>query len=86
MIEESIRGNIDSSTVDMITSVFDTKLFISRSIGQLISGYEDDLLEASLQFNQNKVKSNVFSLTMGVRNLSSFANFFSLFYDQFLPD
>ena len=74
MVEDSIRGNTASSVVNVITSVFDTQLFVSRSIGQLIGGYEDDLLEASLQFNQNKVNSNVFSLTMGVRNPAIFAN------------
>ena len=50
---------------NMVTLMMDTKLFITRTVGALMGGYEDTLLEMASQMVPEKVKSNVFSLMMG---------------------
>ena len=48
----------------MITDLMDTKLFISRTVNQLISGYEDELLLMAKESRPDKVKSSRISLTL----------------------
>ena len=48
----------------MITDLMDTKLFISRTVNQLISGYEDELLLMAKETRPGKVKSSRISLTL----------------------
>ncbi len=66
MIEYSIRKN-DVNQVNLINDMFDTRLFISRSIKQLLEGYEDDLLELANEYLPDIVKSSKFSLMLDVR-------------------
>ncbi len=65
MIEDAIKGNTAKSMTNMVTLMMDTKLFITRTVGALMGGYEDTLLEMASQMVPEKVKSNVFSLMMG---------------------
>ena len=48
----------------MITDLMDSKLFISRTVNQLISGYEDELLLMAKENRPGKVKSSRISLTL----------------------
>jgi hypothetical protein len=52
--------------VNIITSLTDTKLFVKRSVGQFLTGYEDELLEIATQYFPELIKSNVFSFTFNV--------------------
>jgi len=47
--------------------MMETRLFVRRSIGQLMNGYQDDLLDIAHSYMPDKVKSNTFSFLMGVR-------------------
>ncbi len=53
--------------VNFINSMMDTQLFVQRSVGQLMQGYEDELLDIAHTYMPDKVKSNTFSFLMGVR-------------------
>jgi len=48
--------------------MMETRLFVRRSIGQLMNGYQDDLLDIAHSYMPDKVKSNTFSFLMGVRD------------------
>lgn len=65
LIEDSIKGNTEKSDVNLINAMSETRLFVQRSVGQLMSGYEDDLLSMAKQFMPDKVKSSTFSYLMG---------------------
>lgn len=62
MMEDSIRGNADKSTINFVNSMMETRLFVKRTVGQLIHGYEDDLLSMAQDMFPDKVKSNVFTM------------------------
>ena len=47
--------------------MMETRLFVQRRVGQLMSGYEDDLLEMAQISMPDKIKSNQFGFLMGVR-------------------
>ncbi len=57
--------------------MMDSKLFITRSIGQLINGYEDELLAMAHEFEPEKIKSSVFSL---LNNVMSFTFLFVIYF------
>lgn len=63
MIEEAMRGVVDKSTVNFVYSMMETKLFLTRTVGQIMGGYEDDLLGMAMEMVPDKVKSNIFSMT-----------------------
>lgn len=65
MIEDALHGNTDKSSVNLLTSMMSTRLFITRTVEQLISGYEDDLLDMAQYMMPDKIKSNIFSYTKG---------------------
>lgn len=67
MIEDSIRGNTQPFLVNYLTGMMDTRLFLRRSVKQLIYGYEDDLLDMAKDQMPEKIKSNRFSLIQDVR-------------------
>ena len=50
----------------MVTMLAGSHLFISRSVGQLMSGYDDDLLEMAKAYEPKRVKTTVFSFLSGV--------------------
>ena len=68
MIEEAMRGVVDKSTVNFVYSMMETKLFLTRTVGQIMGGYEDDLLGMAMEMVPDKVKSNIFSMTDNVSN------------------
>ena len=53
--------------MNYLTGMMDTRLFLRRSVGQLINGYEDDLLDMAKDQMPEKIKSNRFSLMQDVR-------------------
>lgn len=65
MIENSLKGNADKSSINFVNSIMYTKLFIKRTVKQLLSGYEDDLLDMAKDMMPDKIKSNIFSITKG---------------------
>lgn len=67
MIEDSIIGSTKPYLVNYLTNMMDTRLFLRRSVGQLMHGYEDDLLDMAKDQMPEKVKSNRFSLMKDVR-------------------
>ena len=79
MIEYSSVLNIGQSLVNIITSLTDTKLFVKRSVGQFLTGYEDELLEIATQYFPELIKSNVFSFTFNV-NPTQFSNITGLIF------
>ena len=58
--------------IDWLMSTFDIKLFVTKKVGELISGYDDTLM-ALAELNDNK-----FSLTGGVRTKKTIVQFFIL--------
>ncbi len=72
MIEGSLKGNLQNFTaegINLIFKLFGTKIFITKTVKELISGYKDPLLTIAKQIIPNVVKSDLFSMLNGVRNL-----------------
>ena len=68
MIEDSIR-NKATFVISGMLSLFDVKLFLTKNVSQLISGYEDPLLNLGQLADPSKVKSSKFSLLNDVFNI-----------------
>ena len=63
---ETTDGLIDSGTNDFFFKIFETNLFVTRSVGELISGYSDPLLGMASTLLAGIVKNDKFSLLNGV--------------------
>lgn len=63
MINDAINNKDNIMQIDLVLKMYNTKLFVTKSVGELIKGYEDPLLK--LGKTLNKVKESMFSLTSG---------------------
>ena len=57
---------IFSKTNDFFFKLLDTELFVTRTVGELISGYNDPLMDLANTFLPSLIKENKFSLMNGV--------------------
>jgi hypothetical protein len=87
MIEESKSFNIPGGDeiIQLILDAYDTELFVTHTVGELITGYEDPLLKIAKAFLPNLVKDTKFSILNGVSSLEFILNcwpnrFFSKMY------
>ena len=64
-----MKGNSAKYVANMAFLMNSTPLFVTRTVKSFMGGYEDDLLEMAKMMIPEKIKSNVFSLMMGVRYL-----------------
>ena len=55
--------------VDDLLRLLNTKLFITKTVGELISGYQDPLMALAKMFLPEVIKDDKFSLINGVRNI-----------------
>lgn len=65
MIEQILRNkfkNIESEFLNSLLKLMNIKLFVTKTVGELISGYQDPLLKLAKTFEPNIVKSDKFSL------------------------
>ena len=58
---------ITTKSINTLINLLDVKLFITKSVSQLINGYDDQLITLGKNFVPN-VKINKFSLMAGVIN------------------
>jgi hypothetical protein len=68
MIENTLKSNniIEMMLTNELFKVLKTKLFISKTVKELISGYADPLMSMAHILSPNKVKDDKFSLLNGV--------------------
>ena len=68
MIEIGSRVSpvIAPEAVNSMLKLFKTKLFITKTAGELISGYEDPLMKMAKTFLPKVIKDDKFSLLNGV--------------------
>ena len=64
-------GLIDSTTNDFFFKLFGTTLFITGTVGELISGYNDPLMSLANAFLPSIVNEKKFSLINGVTKRSN---------------
>jgi hypothetical protein len=57
---------LEPTFVNIVLDLFKTKLFVTRTAGELISGYNDTLMSLAHTFMPKVVKSGQFSLVNGV--------------------
>lgn len=62
------NGLIGAKTNDFFFKFFDTNLFVTRTVGELISGYNDPLMSLANTFLPSLIKEEKFSLMNGVFN------------------
>ncbi len=77
MIETSMHSKskvIVPEMVNLILNGFGTKLFITKTVGELIAGYKDPLLTLAQTFLPNLIKSNEFSIING-KNGTTWQNY-----------
>ena len=70
MIEIASKGrfkNIEQTAVDAVIRLFGSKLFETKTVGQLISGYNDPLMTIANILLPQVVKDKQFSLINGVK-------------------
>ena len=76
MMEVATKGGVKSSltieAVNMMLAMFGEKLFVTKTAGELISGYNDPLMTVAKVFMPGIIKSNRFSLMNGVSFLFFF--------------
>ena len=75
MIEISQKltsGLIDSNTRDFFIKLFDSQLFVNKTVAQLIHGYNDPLMTLANALFPDLVKVDKFSLMNGVNLLFVF--------------
>ena len=69
MIEISTQTkaiDIDPYYVDLITKIFGSEIFISKTVNELISGYHDPLMSIAKTILPNLIRDDKFSLNNGV--------------------
>jgi hypothetical protein len=68
MIEIGSRVSpvIAPEAVNAMLKLFKTKLFVTKTAGELISGYEDPLMKMAKTFLPKVIKDDKFSLLNGV--------------------
>lgn len=69
MIEFASHGKsktIEPLAVDLLLKLFGTELFLTKTVGELISGYKDPLMAMAKTFLPAVVKDDEFSLLNGV--------------------
>lgn len=71
MIEDATRTGVAFLMAGMF-QIFNVKLFISKTVNELITGYNDPLLNLGRMADPSKVKSNQFSLLNGVNFINIF--------------
>jgi hypothetical protein len=76
MKDNDNENNLSYLGVNALMKMLDIKLFVTKSIGQLVAGYEDPLMKLAKNFVPN-VKESKFSLINGVKN--NIFNFFNTF-------
>ena len=72
MIEFSTHGKSKTAepfAIDLLLKLFGTELFLTKTVGELISGYKDPLMSMAKTFLPAVVKDDEFSLLNGVRSL-----------------
>jgi hypothetical protein len=62
------NGLIGANTNDFFFKFLDTDLFVTRTVGELISGYNDPLMSLANTFLPSLIKEEKFSLMNGVFN------------------
>jgi hypothetical protein len=65
--------------VDDLLRLFNTKLFLTKTVGELISGYQDPLMALAKLFLPEVIKDDKFSLINGVILILT-----SLYFSPFL--
>ena len=69
MIEQTLKGKskiIQPEAVNGLLKMLKTKLFETKTVGQLIRGYKDPLMALAKIFLPNIIKDDKFSLLNGV--------------------
>jgi hypothetical protein len=72
MIETADKSKsqwITPTAINEIIRAYKTKLFVTKSVGELIRGYKDPLLSLAKLFVPSLVKDNKFSLLNGVSHI-----------------
>ena len=62
------NGLIGANTNDFFFKLLETDLFVTRTVGELISGYNDPLMSLANIFLPSLIKEEKFSLMNGVFN------------------
>lgn len=75
MIEKLSKDN-QILPLNFLFDFFDTKLFISRSIKEIVSGYYDPLMDMAMMYSPERIASNQFSINLNVN-----IDFFKLLYN-----
>jgi len=78
MIEFSTHGKsktVEPLAIDFVLKLLGTELFLTKTVGELISGYKDPLMTMAKTFLPGVVKDDEFSLLNGVCSLQLF-NYF----------
>jgi hypothetical protein len=67
LIEESSRfsENLGPDVANLLFDFLGTTLFVTKSVGELIAGYEDPLMALAKQFLPQLIKDDTFSLVNG---------------------
>jgi hypothetical protein len=69
MIEFSTHGHsktVEPLAIDLLLKLFGTELFLTKTVEELISGYQDPLMAMAKTFLPAVVKDDKFSLLNGV--------------------
>ena len=69
MIETAIKGKskeLEPLAVDFVLKILNTKLFETKTAGELINGYKDPLMTLAKIFLPKIIKDDKFSLINGV--------------------
>jgi hypothetical protein len=74
LIETAVHGKskeFEPFFTNILLDTFKTKLFETKTVGELISGYADPLMTIAKVVLPNIIKDNKFSLLNGVTNLTA---------------
>jgi len=63
------NGAVGSGTNDFFFKLLETELFVTRTVGELIYGYSDPLMDLANTFLPSLIKENKFSLMNGLFKL-----------------
>ena len=69
MIEVGLQGkyqDLTAEAINLIFKIFRTKIFITKTVEELITGYEDPLLKIAKKYLPNVVTDDKFSMLNGV--------------------
>jgi len=78
LVETSLKGKFKDLTAEGINiffKLYGTKIFETKTVQELISGYKDPLLTLGKIFTPNIVKDDTFSMINGVSNLPYSLNY-----------